>query len=495
MNHILHIFKKDLRRYAWAWIPLVVFAVIEIYLYGTTSGIKESGLNGLLTVLTSTLGGILFFLVTVMVVQEENLADPDAYWLARPISRGTVLSEKILFILFLIAAYTLSQIVILILNGGSNRLYYSVLEILPSLAIWQAQIFLAAQTRSLPRYLLLTVGLTVAFYVSMFILVFFIDSIFSNWNLDIGQLPTDIPSHVATIIQTLYWLVVGLSILCFLYFKRRILMAWLLLIPACFIALVLTPQKSVYGLGRQYTFNNEINLTLDHLSTQGSIHTNGTEYTECIGVFSGEDDQFDQDVWVSVQAATINDGETDIEFDQYDRSQRLKSHGNGQKSLSLGYIKKGALKDLSGTFEVTCSLQIITSKQVETGRMPLKEGASYVGSGNRLVVQSIYRNDDKLEVNFAGFAPSFTFEAKGIDTGYEALNGRFSFALNRLSDGQRKDFNLSKSWAKLGTLQKADAETPLEDTAQLDDYEIIVFSRLINGQTWDHIRAESVNFE
>lgn len=148
MKQILHILSKDLRRYAWAWITLLCCAGIGVYLQGTTTGLLDNGLNRSLGMLTSMVGGILFFFVIVMVVQEETLADPDAYWLSRPISRGKLLASKLLFLLILIGIGQISELIVLVMNGGAARAPYALMGILTALATWQSQVFLAAQSRS-----------------------------------------------------------------------------------------------------------------------------------------------------------------------------------------------------------------------------------------------------------------------------------------------------------------------------------------------------------
>lgn len=496
MNQIIHILKKDLRRYAWAWITIAILAAIEIYLHGTSAGMRESGLNSMLTMITSMVGGILFFIVTVMVVQEESLADPDANWLARPIARGKLLAEKLLFILLLIGIYTLSHAVVLSLNSGASRLPYALLGILPSLALWQAQVFLAAQTRSLPRYLLLAIGLTVGFYVSMFVLFYTLESFSDSFpSFDVGMLPAETPSHIVTIIQTLFWLLAGLGILSFLYLKRRILISWLFLIPACFVAAVLTPSDSTLGIDTYISFDNEISFELEKLRTNGTMYTNGSELTECLGIFEIDGDFTEKDIWVVVSGTTIQSGDKELELEQFARSQRVKVESDGRGSFSLGYIKKESIEGSGQEYTVTCSLQVTRSEQIEVGRLPLEVGADYSGSGNRIVIKSLWRNDNKLTVDFAGYIPSFAFEPSFIEAPYEALEGKFSFALNQIQNGMFYDFNLSNSWGDFGTISEANAETPLDDNASLDNYEVIVYARQIDASTWDYINGTGIAFE
>lgn len=490
MNQILHILKKDLHRYAWAWITLFALAGIEVYLHGTTAGLLESKLNSMLTLITSMVGGILFFVVTIMMVQEESLADPDAYWLGRPIARGKLLIGKLLFVVMLISIYTLSDAIVLSLNGGAHRIPYALLGILSSLAIWQGQIFLAAQTRSLPRYLLLTVCLVVAFYAFAFSLML---SAFSGFDFDLNPalLPSDISSHTLALIQTLYWLTVGLGLLAFLYLKRRILISWLLLIPAIFIASCLTPKDSFYGIDTEFSFpSGESKIDLIHLRESGTMHTNGNKYIGYEAIF--EIDSVENDVWATVSEVIIRNEDQEFELEATGMSQKLKIEPNGNRSLRLGYLKKTDNLDKEASFDVSCSLQLSFSKQVEVDRLNLNEGATHIDNGNRLVVRSLYRSDDQLNVDLAGIVPQYSLEPSPLGGDYEAFSGQYSFALADRRNKIINDFNLSQSWGDFGTIQTGTIKVHLSEDAESTDYEIIIFSRKLSGQTWEFINAKSI---
>ncbi len=495
MNQILHILQKDLRRYAWAWITLLCCAAIEIYLHGTTAGLLESGLNEGLSMLTSMIGGILFFVVIVMVVQEETLADPDAYWLSRPIGRGKLLVSKLIFLLILIAAYQISETISLIMNGGGARAPFALLEMITALAIWQAQVFLSAQTRSLPRYLLLVVSIFVGFYVFMFGMMF-LTSVFDgfDFDLDIGALPSTTPTHVLALIQTLLWLFVGMGMLTLIYCRRQTLLAWLVLLPASFVAGVLTPNDGSLGFASE-SYMSPNALELDHLRKGGTMHTNGNEFIEVRAVFSVSDEFANQDLWSTVHSPQIRiDGET-IELKANPMSERLHEEANGLHSVKIGYAKRSDLAGDESNLAVEFSLNVTFSEQVPVDSIELKEGATYVGGGNRLIVRSIYRNDDDLDVRLAGILPSYSFEPEPATTHNEPFNGKFSFALEDQDGRHLRDFRQSNSWGGMGNVTKGNIEVFLNENASIEDYRITVFTRKITGTTYDYIRSSDVSFK
>lgn len=497
MNQILHILKKDLCRYAWAWITLLCFAGIEVYLHGTTQGLLDSGLNRGLSMLTSMIGGILFFVVIVMVVQEETLCDPDAYWISRPIARGKLLLSKLLFLLILIAAYQISDSIVLILNGGASRIAFPLLEMITALAIWQSQVFLAAQTRSLPRYLLLIVSIFVGFYALMFGLFFFIETIFDfSFDLELGQLPANTPSHILALIQTTYWFLVGLGILSLMYCRRRILLSWALLLPALLIAGILTPGNSIMGISTDDYFDAEDKgLILDHLRKGATMHTNGEEFIEVRAIFSVSGEAADKDIWATVSSADIRmDGQT-IHLDTNRRSQKLQEIHRKQRSLSLGYAKLNDLKGNEANLGVDFSYELKFSNQIQVGNMPLREASSYFGEGNRLVIRSIYRDENTLNVKLAATIPSYSFEPNHASSSSEAFEGKYSFALADQNGNFLQDFSLSMDWNIMSRSTAGSIEAFLNEDFSLDDYNILVFAREIQSSTYDYITSSDISFK
>lgn len=498
MKQILHILNKDLRRYAWAWATLLVLASVEVYLQGTTAGLLDTGLNRGLSMLTSMIGGILFFIVIVMVVQEESLADPDAYWLSRPISRGKLLASKLLFLIILIGIYQLSATIVLIMNGGAARTPYALLEIIAALALWQGQVFLAAQTRSLPRYLLLVVCIFVGFYALSFGMLFLTMASESfSFDFDWGQLPADTSEHSLAIIQTIYWLLIGLGALSLIYFRRRILLCWLLLIPAVLIAMILTPRESFLGIDTSMGLNQqEQSLELMHLRKGGTMHTNGQELIEVRAVFSTPKGTAIENIWATVNGPTLRKDGKEIEITSTrSGSQRFQQERAGKCSIRIGYAKRDELAGDEANLAVDFHLDITFSKQVKVGTLPIEEGATYVANGNRLVVRSIYRNEHDLRIELASNLPSFRFEPEAVSSDNEAFSGKFSFALTDANQQHLEDFGLSMTWDGMNTVTVGKIETFLQEDAPLEAFRIAVYAREIISSSWDYVNSSDVSFK
>jgi len=495
MKTIVHLLRKDLCRYAWAVLALAVLAGIEVYLHGTGSGLLDNGANKALTLMTGVVGSVLFFILIVMVVQEETLADSDAYWLARPLPRGKLLAAKILFVLILIGISTLSEAITMILNGGAARLGYVALGVLASLAIWNWQIFLAAQTRSLARYLLFLVVLVLGFYAVVFA-VFYLD--IWSWlpaGFELGQLPGDTPGHVVVLIQSFFWLFFGIGLLGFLYLERRPRYCWLLLLPAVFVSAVLSPSKSFYGLGRSSAeMTDATRLKVDHLRTGGALYAMGGEFVEIEAVFEPVGGGFDQDAWVTTTWVELEAGGQAVDFNFSRVSQRLAEDADGRRYLSLGQIKLAELEKVGTALDLGLALEISFSEPVESGRLELREGSGYAGDGNRLVVRNLYRHDGRLTATLAAVIPRFALERDQDYARSDPFKGRFSFALAGKGDGrQAADFRLSGFQTPMSLVQTARLEAPLARRENLQDYEIVVYSRRMTGQFFDYLTGKNVS--
>lgn len=493
MKTILHLLKKDIRRYGWALLTLAVVAAIQVYLYGTDAGLLESGANQALNMFTILVGALLFFVLIVMVVQEETLADPDAYWLARPLARGKLLTEKILFLLILIGIGTLSEAVVLVMNGGLSRIGYVAAGIIASLAVWNWQIFLAAQTRSLARYLLVAVAIMVGFYAVMFALAYTAGSFLTD--IDIGMLPSDAPSHVVTAIQSIFWLLVSLGLLRHLYMTRRVRDCWLILLPALFVAALLSPSQSFYGIGRSFPgMDMEERLEIDQLRTRGTMLAMGDEFIEIEVVFKPADRFIKDDAWVTFNTVDIDFGGTKIDLENSRANQRMLKEADGRLRVSLGQIKKGEFEKIDGPLDVRLGFQISFSEQVESGRLALLEGSSFVSDGNRLVVRNVYRREERLTATIAGVVPQFGFERTYGSAWGEPLHGKFSFALARKDgSGTPLDFRTSGYPSPFSRALNATLERTIAESENRENYEIVVYARKMSGHDYQIVSEEGVD--
>lgn len=494
MNTILLILQKDFKCYAWALLALLVLSLLEVYLFGTSAGMLDTKLNTALGFFSGTIRGILFFFLIVMVVQEETLSDPDAYWLARPLNRLHVLASKICFLGIVLCIGAVSEALVLILNGGASRIGYAFASsILLNLAIWQWQIFLAAQTRSLPRYLLLLVGLVVSFYALAAFMVFFITDLGLE---NLGVLPSDTPAHLTATLQVLLWISAGVITLSLYYLKRQKRYAWACLLPVFLFSAILTPRDTILGAGIDLSNDSELDLELVDLRKSGTMHTNGKEYVTISGVFKALDTE--KDVWITPNYVNISTPGSEIEVTAYNSCQALESSTlNGSKTMEsrLFSIERDSLKHLSDAFDITIGYNLSTSTQKEITRLPVETGSTLIHDGNRIVLQDFYTSDSELTLNFEGYLPGFALEPKAPMPSNEPLKGKYSIAAYDKTRDLSLESRLYSNWSGFENKTGARMEIPNADEHSLEDYEIIVFAREIEKTNWGYHNSSGMTLD
>jgi ABC-type transport system involved in multi-copper enzyme maturation permease subunit len=135
MNIVYHILRKDLRRVR---VPLAVWLVLvalSFALIGSAIKPRDSEVQAfflMLSYLVPLLQTVMLIVIIPLVIQEEPLAGTTAFWLTRPISRGTLLASKMIFILLvLVLPPFAAEMIVLGANGASaHYLALAVPEIL-----------------------------------------------------------------------------------------------------------------------------------------------------------------------------------------------------------------------------------------------------------------------------------------------------------------------------------------------------------------------------
>ncbi len=498
MKTLLHILKKDLRRYAWAWGVLAVCAVARVYLDGTTAGMLDNDFNQFLSFVTSIIGSILGFVLVVMVVQEESLSDPDAYWITRPVNRLHLLFSKLVFlVLVVILPQVLADSLVLVLNDGSGRVGFALAGIFPALAIWQSQVFLAAQTRSLPRYLLLVVCLVVGFYIVLFALAFLGTSILGDiYDIDMGVLPADTPSWVTELVQTVLWLAGGFGILAFYYLRRKRLLAWLCLLPLVLASAILTTGGSSSGFLPGFDMNFESDVEIISVRESGTRFTPEGEFVTYEAEIQVPQVESGQDVWVQVNYMELASAGASFHIEGNYRSQLLNSASlrGDTYQLRLGSLKKADAEKLGDAINISGGLEISLSSQQPLATLPLKEGASLTVNGKRLVIGSYYRDEGNLVLELAAIIPNSSFEAEQLSDPAEAFLGQFSFALKDKQSGQLQIGELGGGYDFGMSANKitGQAQFKLAPDESVDAYELQVFTRVVDGRDWVFVDADKV---
>jgi hypothetical protein len=492
MKTVKLLLRKDLKRYSWALITLAVFGMVNVYSGGTALGMQGLKINQLLQLLSGMIGGILFFVVIVMVVQEETLTDPDAYWLARPLNRLHILTAKIGFLVVLLGIGIASDLLILGLNGGFSRAGYALTSgLLVGLAIWQWQIFLAAQTRSLPRYLLLMVALVVGFCGSMALLFSAASSLDLN---QMALLPAKTPSHIVAILQAALWLAAASGILIFFYLKRRRLAAWALLLPTGLLAAILLPGYSFLGMRHWSSDDDGPELKLIAVVESGTMHTGGTEFINYRGIF--EPMEAAANIRVVPSYVRLENDEEEIEVETYNASQALGAiihDGREALEVALFSIERSTLEQIDGPVRLSMGYNLSISTQQPVGQLPVEQNQSIAVNGDRLILRSFSRTDTELNLQIAAHLSQYAFEPSPPVAYDEPLQGRFLFDIEHIALGAELRSKVYQNWEAFGNGNSVRIEAPLSEDEALEDYRLILYKRQIESTHWNYINSVDVD--
>jgi hypothetical protein len=187
MSHVLHIFRKDVRRLRWALIVWIAAVVLRLVL--KTAGAELSfGAIGPQIAVTNASDLLLFIEILLLavivsgVVHDEPLVGADAFWLTRPIGGRTLLAAKLLFaVLLLVVVPAAGESIVMAavsadpqvaLRAAPEYVFNQLLLVVMLMA-------LAAVTPSLMRFLLTLIGCVAAVAISLTVL-FGLLLVFSN---------------------------------------------------------------------------------------------------------------------------------------------------------------------------------------------------------------------------------------------------------------------------------------------------------------------------
>jgi hypothetical protein len=124
MSHVLHVFRKDVRRLRWALVSWLAVVIARLIL--KTAGAELSfGAVGL-QIAVANIGDLLLFIEILLLalivsglVHDEPLVGADAFWLTRPIGAPVLLSAKLLFAaVFLVVVPTVGESIAIAMISG-----------------------------------------------------------------------------------------------------------------------------------------------------------------------------------------------------------------------------------------------------------------------------------------------------------------------------------------------------------------------------------------
>jgi len=224
MNQVLHIFRKDTRRF-WPeivvfFVVLVLFVIVEPNVWHSPELVAGLGEVGLMVGSFLLLIPAAWWLLVARAVQDESLVGDRQFWITRPYRWPSLLGAKILFVLaWLGAPYFVAQLILLHVAGFSaieHAAGAAGLTLLLVAALTLPALALAALTSNLVRLVLTALACLVAL-VGLFALVG-------------GLRNTEAATHFAAHVPDQNWLgwviLIGgcMAILILQYATRR---AWL----------------------------------------------------------------------------------------------------------------------------------------------------------------------------------------------------------------------------------------------------------------------------
>ncbi len=163
-NLFLHQFRKDLRQTWILWALWLLFTLAQFGLaawnVAPSNVVGQSSYSQLLGMIPLIHSLILFVLIPALILQEPTVG-VSAFWLTRPIPRGTVLGSKLLALLILVLFPALGQCTVLLAHGVViGDVVLAGLQIGLHQLSWIAVItMLAALSPNFTRYLIAAVVL------------------------------------------------------------------------------------------------------------------------------------------------------------------------------------------------------------------------------------------------------------------------------------------------------------------------------------------------
>ncbi|MBZ5552042.1 MAG: ABC transporter permease [Acidobacteriia bacterium] len=219
MTQFLHLFKKDLRRF-WPLLValLAILSVQTAFLFQDPLARNPEQIGGLLNrlpsqVLNPYLLNLILLVIVALLIHEEPLVGTSAFWLTRPISRGSLLASKGVFILlFLVVAPVAAEFVVLFHYGlESQRIGACLFQILINeLAFLFMGACIAVLTPSLPIFAVAGVIGSILWALS-FQLFTFVQRPSSGMEIFLSR----------EILRMILTLLLGAFVVCHQYLSRR----------------------------------------------------------------------------------------------------------------------------------------------------------------------------------------------------------------------------------------------------------------------------------
>jgi ABC-type transport system involved in multi-copper enzyme maturation permease subunit len=226
MKYLAHQMAKDIR---YLRVPLLLWfflAALQATLVGSVLGVTSDdvllqGIFEIVSFLLPLLKVVLACIIVALLIHQEPLVGTEAFWLTRPISRGSLLGSKICFIaLFLILPPLMAELAVMFANGVTLR---HILLAIPEILLEQSALFsvilvVAVVSRNFARFALAGVMSLV-----LLVLVFLCLSLVALLTGDDEPIIGHVPLRDGTSAAVLFVVTIGMGLLVVVhqYFKRR----------------------------------------------------------------------------------------------------------------------------------------------------------------------------------------------------------------------------------------------------------------------------------
>ena len=237
MVRLWHYLAKDLRRLRLLVALWALVVAAETILAGSGAAARVEALQ-ILASLLSLLKLMLACVIVPLLIQEEPLVGTEAFWLTRPIPRGTLLLSKLSFVgAFMIVPALVAELALMAASGVITRhLLLAAPEILLEELTWFLCLaVLASLTPNFARFALVGAGLLGA----LVLLGLTLALVFSSEEVR-AEIPVPVPDSSPVVVALLLIIAVSLWVLGHQYRTRKTWRSAALALVGAFLVLLLS---------------------------------------------------------------------------------------------------------------------------------------------------------------------------------------------------------------------------------------------------------------
>lgn len=245
MNEMMRLLRKDMTRLRWLLALWLVVLIGRVAVIGAAlpagEDLRTASAFGQISGMLAMLEALLMGLMVARLVHEEPLVGMTAFWITRPYHRGTLLSEKLLFVLVVLVLLPLAADVASMAwfhTGVTAQLAAASSYLSGHLAFVLALLVLAVLTASVGGFVLTIVG-TIAAVTMVVAVLISLSTLQRSGVNSYGTLAID-PDPTPQIVLFATFVLAALLVVVYQYRNRRPVIAGGLAIGALVAPLVVT---------------------------------------------------------------------------------------------------------------------------------------------------------------------------------------------------------------------------------------------------------------